>query len=171
MKKYAAAIGEILFRHGALSKEDVQALKKDFTAGEPEQLNYFLLDEELVSKEELLKALSEYYEVPYFDVRGYQFNHDLLALFPQDFLVHNAVIPIEFDGVMLTVVTGNPNDQELREKIQQFLPQHVLEFRVGIVRDIVDEARAYYEAPPEEIGMEKEEEYEEESTEDITDLY
>lgn len=171
MKKYAAAIGEILFRHGALSKEDVQALKKDFTAGEPEQLNYFLLDEGLIGKEELLKALSEYYEVPYFDVRGYQFNHDLLALFPQDFLVHNAVIPIEFDGVMLTVVTGNPNDQELREKIQQFLPQHVLEFRVGIVRDIVDEARAYYEAPPEEIGMEKEEELEEESTEDITDLY
>ena len=170
MKKYAAALGDILLQQGVLKAEDVQALKKDFTAGDPAQLNYFLLDEGLVSKEELLKALSQYYEVPYFDVRGYQFNHDLLSLFPQDLLVRNAIIPIEFDGAIITMVVGNPHDQELREKIQQFLPQHILEFRVGIVRDIVDEARAYYESPPEEIGLAEEEE-EEESTEDITDLY
>lgn len=171
MKGYATAIAELLYQHGVLSKQDIASLKKDFSHSDPAQLNYFLLDEGLVSKEELLRVLSEYYEVPYFDVRGYQFNHDLLALFPAEFLINNAVIPIEFDETMITVVTGNPNDQQLREKIQQFLPHHVIEFRVGIVREIVDEARAYYETPPDESDLEREEQEREESTEDIADLY
>jgi len=170
VKRYAEVLGEILHRHGVLTKEDMQSLKRDFKGGDPSQLNYFLLDEGLAIKEELLSALSEYYEVPFFDVRGYQFNHELLELFPQEFLINNAVIPIEFDGAILTMVTGNPADPDLTEKIQQFT-QHHIEFRVGITRDIVDEARAYYESPPDELDIEKEEEEGEESTEDLVDLY
>ena len=70
MKRYAEVLGEILHRHGVLTKEDMQSLKRDFKESDPSQLNYFLLDEGLAIKEELLSALSEYYEVPFFDVRG-----------------------------------------------------------------------------------------------------
>lgn len=170
MKHYTQALGEILCRRGALSKEDAQSFKKDFKGTDREQFNYFLIDEGIVSKEELLSALSEYYEAPFFDVRGYQFNHELLALFPKDFLIAHAVIPIEFDGAILTMVTGRPDGPELTEKIQRYT-QHHIEYRVGIVRDIVDEARAYYESPPDESDLEIDDEAGEESTEDIIDLY
>lgn len=169
MKKYVQALGDILLKMGALDKDNADAIKKDFKGSEQAQLNYFLLDEGLVTKEELLRALSEYYQVPYFDVRGYQFNHDLLSLFPQDFLIRNAIIPVEFDGNILTVVTGAPDQTGLREKLRQYTTHHI-EFRIGIVRDIIDEARAYYELPPDEVGVEEEAE-DEESTEDIVDLY
>jgi len=170
VKGYAESISEILCHHGVLSKNDVQSLKRDFKDSDPAQLNYFLLDEGLANKEELLLALSEYYEIPFFDVRGYQFTHELLELFPQNFLVSNAIIPIEFDGGLLTVVAGNPDAPDLMEKIQNFT-QHHIEFRVGITRDIVDEARAYYEDPPKEFDTQDIEEEVEESTEDVVDLY
>ncbi|HBR70848.1 TPA: hypothetical protein DIC20_02490 [Candidatus Dependentiae bacterium] len=170
MREYVQALSDILLKMGALDKDNADAIKKDFKGSEQVQLNYFLLDEGLVTKEELLRALSEYYEVPYFDVRGYQFNHDLLSLFPQDFLIRNAVIPVEFDGNILTVVAGGPDQTGLREKLRKYTTHHI-EFRVGIVRDIIDEARAYYELPPDEMDVEREDEEEEESTEDIVDLY
>ncbi len=169
MKKYAQALGEILYKRGVLSKKDSQSLVRDFDGTEQSQLNYFLLDEGLVAKEELLQALSEYYQVPYFDVRGFQFNHDLIGLFPQDFLLRNAIVPIMFDGNILTVVAGHPDQPGLREKIRQYTTHHI-EFRVGIIRDIIDEARAYYEEPPADVG-EAEEKEAEESSEDIVDLY
>jgi len=169
MKAYAQALGEILCKLGVIQKKDVQALVRDFKGTEQSQLNYFLLDEGLVTKEELLRALSDYYQVPYFDVRGFQFNHDLLGLFPPDFLLRNAIIPIEFDGNILTVVTGHPEQPGLRDKIRKYTKHHI-EFRVGIVRDILDEARAYYENPPSDLGIEEEEE-DEESTEDVVDIY
>ena len=169
MKKYVKALSEILYKMGSLDRDNVDAIIRDFKGTEQAQLNYFLLDEGLVTKEDILRALSTYYEVPYFDVRGYQFNHDLLGLFPQDLLVRNALIPIEFDGAILTVVAGDPNDESLREKLSRYTT-HYIEFRVGIIRDIVDEARAYYESPPENTGEEAEEEAEEDS-EDIVDLY
>lgn len=149
-------------------KNDVQALKEDFVGVEQAQLNYFLLDEGLVAKEDLLKALSKYYQVPYFDVRGYQFNHDLMELFPQDFLIRNSVVPILFDGNILTVVAGEPDEESLRENLRQYTNHHI-EFRVGITRDIIDEARAYYEKPPGDIEVEEEEEEAEEES-DIVDL-
>jgi len=172
MKKYAQALGEILYRRGVLSKDDSLSLVQDFKGTEQAQLNYFLLDEGLVTKEELLQALSEYYKVPFFDVRGFQFNHDLLSLFPQDFLIHNAIVPIEFDGNILTVVAGDPNQLDLREEIQQYTSYYI-EFRVGIVRDIIDEARAYYENPPDELEIEEDNDGDDEleTTDDIVDLY
>jgi hypothetical protein len=170
VQKYVESIGDILCRHGVLTKKDVDALKRDFTEGDPTQLDYFLLDEGLASKEELLAALSEHYQIPSFDVRGYQFNHDLLELFPREFLVSHAVMPIDFDGALLTVVVGNPNESGLIEQMQEFT-QHHIELHVGITRDIVDEIRAYYEAPPREFDAQEEEEEEEESTEDIVDVF
>lgn len=167
MKKYAAALGEILYKQKALKKEDQQALMRDFTEGDPAQLNYFLLDEALVSKQDLLRALSEYYQAPYFDVRGYQFNHELLALFPQQVLVQYAILPIEFDGNILTVVAGQPDRPGLREILRQYTTYHI-EFRVGITRDIVDEIRAYYEDPPTEAEIEREEDEHDDS--DIVDV-
>ena len=170
MRKYVKSVGDILCRRGVLTRADVDALKRDFTAGDPAQLNYFLLDEGLVSKQELLLALSEHYQMPSFDARGYQFDHELLELFPKEFLIAHAVLPIEFDGAILTVVVGNPNDTGLIEQIQQYT-QHHIELRVGITRDIVDEARAYYEKPPQEFDSGEIEEEEEESTEDIVDVF
>lgn len=167
MKQYAAALGEILYKQGAISKADEQALIRDFTEGDPAQLNYFLLDEALVSKEDLFRALMQHYTIPYFDVRGYQFNHELLALFPQQVLVQYAVLPIEFDGAILTVVAGQPDKPGLREILRQYTTSHI-EFRVGITRDIVDEIRAYYEDPPNEAEIEREEDVHEDS--DIVDV-
>lgn len=168
MKKYAPALADILYRQKVLSQKDAQALAKDFVKGDPAQLNYFLLDEGLVAKHDLFKALAQYYQVPFFDVRGYQFNHDLLALFPQDLLVRNAMAPIEFDGNILTVVTGQPDMEGLREMLREHVAYHI-EFRVGITRDIVDEIRAYYETPPNAEEIEQEED-EDDST-DIVDVF
>lgn len=107
----------------------------------------FLLNQ--VSKPELLEALAQVYQVPYFDVRGYQFNHDLLTLFPQEFLLKWMVIPIELEQDIMTVVAGDPSKDGLLQAFDDYT-DYTVEFRVGIIRHIIDEARAYYELPPQD---------------------
>ena len=58
MKQYVQALAKILQAHKALSAQDAKSLMQDFKGNDPAQLHYFLLDEGLVSKEELLRALS-----------------------------------------------------------------------------------------------------------------
>lgn len=103
----------------------------------------------LVSKPDLLRALSDVYQVPYFDARGYQFNHDLLELFYQDFLLKWMVIPIKLEEDIMTVVAGDPSKDGLLQAFDE-CTDYTVELRVGIIRDIIDEARAYYELPPQD---------------------
>lgn len=145
---FAQGLADILLKNGMISADTAQVLKKEFKDRSKEAVDNFLLEEGLVEKEDLLKALSKYFNVPAFDVQGYFFDHYLLKEFPEDFLLRNYLIPLytEAGENMLVMVASDPLDEDLLPKIGEIV-SYDLEFMVGIAPDITDAIEQYYENP------------------------
>lgn len=135
---------EILVRQGALNDSDVQAIKESFARSTLIQFDAFLLDEGLVERSALLNALSQYYQVPAYDVLGEFFDHLLLQNFPKDFLLRNRVIPLEIDHDELIVVAAEPDTPGLEHALRKFTEQDII-FKVGLAQDISDAVKEFYD--------------------------
>lgn len=137
-------LSDILVKMKIVSPVEAKAMKKDFENRSNTSFDYFLLSEDLVSKEDLLLALSECYQLPAFDVIGYFFDHDLLLNFPKEFLLENGIIPVELDEEMLLLVASDPTLPGLRDKIAEYSSYEV-EFNIGLKQDILDSIQEYYD--------------------------
>lgn len=134
----------ILLKIGALDPESAKGLDEAFAQSSHESFDYFLLEEGLVDKDDLLKALSILYQVPSIDVDGIFFETFLLQKFPKDFLLRNGIIPYEQDENMLIMVAADPADDTLLDNIGEYV-SYDIQFFVGIYTDIIDAIESYYE--------------------------
>lgn len=103
----------------------------------------FILEDDSISKHDLLEALSDYYDVPWFDADGYFFETHVLREFPKGFLLRENCIPLERDENMLIVVASHPSD-ELEVALNDFV-SYEIKFHVGLKRDINDAVKEYYD--------------------------
>src|SRR5690348_10888573 len=110
---FEAGLLAILIRMQAISGEDALAIEQAYHASDVNQFDEFLLSEGIVDEETLLQALSEYYQVPSFDVVGYFFENHYVCMFPKGVLLRNVMIPLEVEGNCMVVVTSNPHNPEL----------------------------------------------------------
>lgn len=141
---FADRITLLLVKLGAIAKKEVPGIQRTFAQSAKEQFDEFLLDEGLVEADVLLKALSELYQVPSYDVTDYFFDTHLLRMFPKDFLLRNAVIPLERDGNMLIVIASEPDQEGLESALRGFV-SYDINFFVGIRRDICDAIKEFYD--------------------------
>lgn len=137
----------ILVANEKITQEAAQSLQYDFKDRSKEAFDNFLLTENLVSKKDLLDALSEYYQVPSFDVIGVFFDHELLMEFPQDVLVRYGLIPLERDGDILVIIASEPDNEELLPELAEYVSDEI-QFQVGIRTDIIDAVIDYYQTSP-----------------------
>lgn len=144
----------ILLKTGALDPEAAKGLDEAFAQSSHESFDYFLLEEGLVDKDDLLHALSIIYRVPSIDVDGIFFETFLLQKFPKDVLLRNRIIPYEQDENMLIVVAADPADDTLLEKIGEYV-SYDIRFFVGIATDIIDAIESYSEKSLTEIPDEE----------------
>jgi len=147
---FAQDLSEILERHKAVTPDESLALQKAFKDSEKEQFDDFLLEEGLVEEDVLLKALSEYYQVPAFDVVGYFFNHNLLTKFPKGFLRREVFVPLEVENDILSVVASEPNKEGFESMIRDYVSYDIV-FMVGLRRDICDSVKEFYDVSPADI--------------------
>ena len=75
---FVSGFVQTLVSMNIMAKEEGQAADKAFHDSAKENFVDFLLEEGLVDREDILKALSQYYQVPAFDVVGHFFLHNLL---------------------------------------------------------------------------------------------
>ena len=141
------SICAILAKNKVISKQEAFDLEKAFKESAHDHFDNFLLTENIVSRADLLTALSEYYEVPAFDVVGHIFNHNLVKEFPQEFLFNHAIIPLERDENMLFMVINNPHNEAVLSELAEYVSDEV-NFVVGIEQDIMDAIENYYESSP-----------------------
>jgi type IV pilus assembly protein PilB len=137
----------ILVAKKKITQEAAESLQHDFKDRSKEAFDNFLLSENLVSKKDLLEALSECYEVPGCDVVGKFFKHELLMEFPQDVLVRYGLIPLERDGDILIIVASEPDNEELLPELAEYVSDEI-QFQVGIRSDIVDAVMEFYQTSP-----------------------
>jgi hypothetical protein len=126
------------------SVQEAESLIKEFQGRAKGRIDDFLLDEGIVDRETLLKALQAVYGIAPFDVRGHFFNHQLLLFFPKDFLINQAFIPLDVDDEIMTIVMSNPEDEETLDTLSRYVSYNVNVF-VGIRRDISDAIEEYYD--------------------------
>lgn len=145
---FAQELCDILVKNKTITESESQAMHKSFKDSEHEYFDQFLLSEGLVEKTDLLRALSQYYKVPSFDVCGYFFNTSLLRQYSKDFLVRNAIIPLELDNDdMLVAIASEPEAPGLESGMRSFASYDV-EYLVGLRQEIVDAIREYYDQSP-----------------------
>ena len=138
------ALTTILVRQGAVKASELKPLEQAFRDRGQSQYEDFLLEEGIVTKEQLLEALAALYEVPSLDVEGEFFDHDLVTKFPKDVMLRNLFIPYQQDGDLLICVAANPNNATLEEIIGRFVSYDVA-FMVGIPLHISDEVKEFYD--------------------------
>lgn len=158
----------ILIKNRALASDEAETLIQEFKKQPKETFDAFLLSEEMVEKSDLLQALSEYYEVPSFDIAGYLCDHELLHEFPQDILVRYGVLPLIRDGDILVMIASNPNNEESVSELSEYVTNDI-QFYVGIRSDIIESILEYYEEPP-FSSREEDGDYEEEDEGTLYDL-
>lgn len=144
-------LADILVRSGVITPHELVALHHSFHESDADDFEEFLLDEGLVDTSDILAALSEYYDIPSFDVLDYFFERQLLQQFPKQFLLQNAVIPLETEGdTVMVMVAANPEDPELLDKIGKHVSYDIV-FRVGIRTDIEDAIKEFYDEAPTQV--------------------
>ena len=136
---------EILAGRKVISSAEALALKKSFANSSLGAFDEFLLEEGLVSKENLLTSLSDYYQTPCVDVQGYQFESFLLRSFPKDVMIRNAFIPMAVDNETMIIVAQEPERPGLRELIGHYVTYNI-QFCVGIGTDIIDNVQDYWDS-------------------------
>jgi len=102
-------IGDILVEHKIITPEQLlDCLHEQKTSGK--SLGQILLDRNLVTKNELSRALSDQVSLPFVDkITEQMADTQLLGKVPLKFLRQHIVIPIMFEG-QRTIVTANPRD-------------------------------------------------------------
>lgn len=147
---FTEGLAQILVKNKVVAPDEAKSMQEMFADSIKETFDDFLLEEGLVEESDLLKALSEYYQLPSFDVVGYFFDHNLTTKFPKGFLLRNGVIPLEVDQNMLIVVSSNPDESGLESSIRDYVSYDV-NFMVGLKRDICDAVKEFYDLAPSEV--------------------
>ena len=118
---FAKDLTQILVKNKIILDQEAHKLQRLFKESSKENFDDFLLEEGLVNKEDLLKALSQLYKVPAVDVEGYFFQTFLLHKFPKDILHRYAFIPMDVDDDIMSIVASEPDDPRLLPLIGGFV--------------------------------------------------
>ncbi len=150
-------IGDLLIDLNIISEEQLQeCLKEQKKTGK--LLGQLLLEQGLVSKIDLARALAAQVEVPFIEMVTEQMaDVSLLKKTPLKFLRQNCVIPIMFEG-QKTIVTANPRDLQPLDDLALLMSGDV-RYAVATEISINDAINKYY---PLETGGEMMEELKEE---------
>jgi len=143
-KSFEAAFLDVLVDLKFLPADDAAKLLEAFHESDIDQFNEFLLSEGIVEEGDLLEALSEYFQLPSFDVGGYFFETHLLHMFPKQLLLKNEMIPLQVDENMMIMIAANPHNSDLLFEIGENV-SYDIRFYVGIGRDICDAVKEFYD--------------------------
>jgi hypothetical protein len=143
-ESFTVRIIHILVLQKAITSKEASSIIKSFSNSDAYEFDAFLLEENLVSKSQLLKALETLYEVPSFDVVGYFFETNMLHKFPKHVLLQHGFIPLEDDENILVIVTSDPSNANLLPEIGKYV-SYDIQFKVGIYQDIIDAIKEFYD--------------------------
>src|SRR3989338_7411259 len=98
---------EILLKSKRLTKEQLErAIESQKVKGVP--LRKILLEERIISEEELLSLLSEQLYMPTLHLSKYKFDQDIVSLIPERMSRQYSLIPLSRIGNILTVAMSDP---------------------------------------------------------------
>lgn len=141
---YVEGLIEVLVKLGMLPARERLATEQAFKDSGLAAFDDFLVEQALIDRDDLLRALSVYFQVPPFDVVGYFFDTHLLHMFPKGFLLRNAIIPREVEGDIMIMIASEPDLPDLLSQIGEHV-SYDIQFEVGLQTDICDAVKEFYD--------------------------
>ena len=117
-------LGELLVQQKLLSEEQLQmALTEQKRSGR--KLGRFFVENGFVSEDQISSALAKQLNIPYIDLRYYNFNHDTVRLLPETQARRFRAIALEDRGNTLLVGLADPTDLFAFDAISRSLKRNV----------------------------------------------
>jgi len=111
-------LGEILLKNGYITQEQLAQGLKD-SSGQEDMLGRTLVNKGILKEEDLLKVLSEQFNIPYYPhLKDVRISSEVVKVVPAKFVQHYGFMPISLEGNILTVAVFNPMDVWLAENIK-----------------------------------------------------
>jgi len=113
-------LGEILVQEGKLTPNELSsALQEQEQTGK--QFGQIVLARRLISREDLVHALSQQYHLPHIDLSRYDLDPNVLRLMPYETAMKYHAIPIHHspDNV-LSIAIAQPSSEKFTELMEQF---------------------------------------------------
>src|ERR1051325_788222 len=172
-------LGQILLAKGRVSSQVLDAtLEQQKASGRHQLLGEMLVEQALITEEQLCEILAEVYCVPYAKVSPKICDPKVIELIPREFLEKHGVLPMFLVNNVLTMALAEPSNLFLIEEIQQLtgytiqvvastqrdisatMQAHLPAANVFVIDDIIEEVRpedfTLVETQIEEIGNLKE---------------
>jgi type IV pilus assembly protein PilB len=109
-------VGEILITHGAITEAILNnALAEGKQAHLP--VGYVLVKNKSISIEQLGKALSEHFNLRYFNLESTPVPEAMLTILPSEMMQNRGVVPVAREGGRLYVAMVNPTDRSIIDEI------------------------------------------------------
>ena len=121
----ADRIGEILFRDGLVTREQLEKALEDARLGGT-RVGYSLVKLGFVAEQDLALSLARQHQVPAVDLERVRLDPKLLKLIPADVALRHLVIPVRRVGGRLTVAMADPGASGVIEDLK-FITRYDIE--------------------------------------------
>jgi type IV pilus assembly protein PilB len=123
-KLLMASVVDILLRDHKLTEDQVSSLKFEaLQTGNP--LEYMLVSKNLVSDEDLTKARSEAYSIPFVDLNNTEISRDALILIDENTAKSHNALAFGFDGDKVKVAMVDPLDIQSMRFLEQKIGKYI----------------------------------------------
>ena len=153
-------IGQILIGKGLVTQAVLDAtLEQQKASGRHQLLGEMLVEQALITEEQLCETLAEVYGVPYAKVSPKICDPKVIEVLPREFIEKHCILPMFLVNSVLTVAMAEPSNLFLIEEIQQLtnasvqvvastqrdisatMQAHLPAANVFVIDDIIDEVR------------------------------
>src|ERR1041384_251430 len=114
------SIGQLLVAKGLVSQQILDAtLEQQKVSGRHQLLGEMLVEQALITEEQLCETLAEVYGVPYAKVSPKICDPKVIEVLPREFIEKHSLLPMFLVNNVLTIALAEPSNLFLIEEIQQ----------------------------------------------------
>ena len=135
-------LGQILVNDGKLDPDDLEMALREHRKTE-ERIGEILIKMNLVSVEDVLKAVAFQLSMPYVKLSEIKIPKEVIEKIPAKLVTHYNLIPVELNDGILRVAISDPLDIHTLDDLRMMLKMEV-EPVVSAPKEILDAIRNYY---------------------------
>ncbi|KJU87435.1 type II secretory pathway, ATPase PulE/Tfp pilus assembly pathway, ATPase PilB [Candidatus Magnetobacterium bavaricum] len=141
-KKDVKRLGDILLEAGLITEQRLKEML-DIQKGCTKKLGELLIEHGIVSKNDISKAVSNQFGIPFVDMGSVTPDIEALELIPESVARDNMLIPLEFLNRDLIIVMANPMDTVTIKEMAQLTGKQIT-VKVSTPDSIINAISRYY---------------------------
>jgi type II secretory ATPase GspE/PulE/Tfp pilus assembly ATPase PilB-like protein len=140
-----ARIGDILVAAGLVSRDQIDQTLSIQKNNKSKQLGELLIEQQLVTEEQILVALASKFRIPYMDLKDITPTPQALKLISPEIVEKLHILPIKVKGHSLVIATSDPADHAAISDALRFHAQHRIDLVVSLKDVIADKISEIYQ--------------------------